>query len=165
MTVPLIFPGEPREQHLGEVRQRTWKFNISNSRTFWVNLPIKSQEQKNTLFLVNFPKNCAFLGPVNSIWTLMQFSQKCGNFVIYEFSTAEKLNISDIVKWIILIFSVNLFTFIYKFSKKKYNPNTRRTSRTISRWSLNLIWTLFLCLSTKSWHNLISYYLIWSLSF
>ena len=50
-------------------------------------IKIRSQEQKNTLFLVNFPKNCAFLGPVNSIWTLMQFSQKCGNFVIYEFLT------------------------------------------------------------------------------
>ena len=33
-------PGEPWEQHLGEVRQGTLKFNISNHHIFSVNLPI-----------------------------------------------------------------------------------------------------------------------------
>ena len=42
LEIHIQLPGEPREQHLGEVRQEMLKskFNISNHRNFSVNLPI-----------------------------------------------------------------------------------------------------------------------------
>ena len=70
-------------------------------------------------------------------------------------------------KSIILIFSANLpVILIYYLYKRKYNPTTRRTSRIefveFQQWTLKLIWTLYLCLSTKSCHNkiILSYLIV-----
>ena len=101
---------------------------------------MKSQNHK-TLFLVNLSENLCFLGPLTSILTFLQLSQKYArlyrpfrsfcflwifcrsnfyNSFFFQFSIVEMVNISAIYKLIILTFSVNLpVIFIYKFWRKE----------------------------------------------
>ena len=86
-------PGEPREQHLGDVRPKSSSYTKSHKRqndrkgrytmaNFWKNCKKVKNEVTGTekrrfrlIYLKTFHKS-TYLGPVTSILTFLQFSQK-----------------------------------------------------------------------------------------
>ena len=87
-------PGEPREQHLGDVRPKSSSYTKFHKRqndrkgrytiaNFWKNWKKVKNEVTGTenrriwlIYLKTF-HNFTFLGPVTSILIFLQFSQKC----------------------------------------------------------------------------------------
>ena len=87
-------PGEPREQHLGDVRPKSSSYTKFHKRqndrkgrytmaNFWKNWKKVKNEvtgtEKRRIWLIYLKTfhNFTFLGPVTSILIFLQFSQKC----------------------------------------------------------------------------------------